>query len=78
MLVSIRTYSKPKTGHRPNKAKRNLNCSGGLDAVGVKCLVTVNKRFVMARKMFHPVHEMSKVFNGSGNGNGAGFLKTFQ
>ena len=33
-----------------------------------------NKRFVMARKMFHPIHEMSKVFNGNGNGNGASGL----
>jgi extracellular factor (EF) 3-hydroxypalmitic acid methyl ester biosynthesis protein len=37
-------------------------------------LLEANKRFVMARKMFHPVHGMSKVFNGSGNGNGANGL----
>jgi extracellular factor (EF) 3-hydroxypalmitic acid methyl ester biosynthesis protein len=37
-------------------------------------LVTVNKRFVMARKMFHPVHGMSKVLNRNGNGNGANGL----
>jgi extracellular factor (EF) 3-hydroxypalmitic acid methyl ester biosynthesis protein len=39
-------------------------------------LLSANKRFVMAWKMFHPVHEMIKVSNGNGNGNGAnGFLK---
>jgi hypothetical protein len=37
-------------------------------------LLSVNKRFVMARKMFHPVHGMSKAFNGNGNGNGANGL----
>jgi extracellular factor (EF) 3-hydroxypalmitic acid methyl ester biosynthesis protein len=37
-------------------------------------LLSANKRFVLARKMFHPVHEMSKVFNSNGNGNGANGL----
>jgi hypothetical protein len=37
-------------------------------------VASAENRFVLARKMFHPIHEMSKVFNG----NGAGFLKTFQ
>jgi extracellular factor (EF) 3-hydroxypalmitic acid methyl ester biosynthesis protein len=37
-------------------------------------LPKANKRFVLAWKMFHSIHEMSKVFKGNGNGNGANGL----
>jgi extracellular factor (EF) 3-hydroxypalmitic acid methyl ester biosynthesis protein len=33
-------------------------------------VASAENRFVLAWKMFHPIHEMSRAFNGRGNGNG--------